>query len=101
MKIKDGQSLEPGDRVRATNCGYSRGMHYKKGDTGIVRSKAGAHFDVTLDDGRQLGIVWLENWEKIETVDEVIRGFAEPANPRSDTSPAVSNGQLRQTPGAQ
>ena len=101
MKVREGQLLKKGDRVRATNAGYSHALHYRRGDTGRVRSKAGAHFDVMLDDGRRLGIVRLENWEKVETIDEVVRGFAEPANPRNDTSLAFSNGQLRQAPGAQ
>ena len=71
MKIKDGQLLERGDRVRAIRRGHSRGVYYKRGATGTVRSKAGAHFDVTLDDGTRLGIVRLENWKKVAGADEI------------------------------
>ena len=65
MKMQEAKLVEKGDRVQATAAGSSHALYYKRGDAGTVRSKAGAHFDVTLDDGRQLGIVRLENWERL------------------------------------
>ena len=79
MKIQEAKLVEKGDRVQATAAGSSHALYYRRGDVGTVRSKAGAHFDVTLDDGRQLGIVRLENWEKVETEAAEVPQLAEEA----------------------